>query len=333
MDPEFLLADYFNRHFVKTYKIVCSTVFRHITYLIIICKILIFKMASFSHCGENCSNVSSTYDSSTTEEDYTPIDLSSKNTGISNIAAELNITNNSTEKKEPPITQNNRDNRDNSPPGLEIDHRDDVGYHTMKRSSATRRSLLNQFNECDSAPEGEQIQLSVCGENQTGTRACSSTEHRSFAGVQSLGAEPFQNNSASNGIKFNPQLFATPQFPPSTSPFTAPNAPQRRKPYSRVQRYPYTNRSTGRAKHPSFANYHRRLASYTDWPTQMAQAPEDMATAGFFYDRIGDTVTCFHCSKTLKRWEENDDPMVEHKHFSPSCEFLMSIWGNGHWDY
>lgn len=56
---------------------------------------------------------------------------------------------------------------------------------------------------------------------------------------------------------------------------------------------------------------------------------DKLAKAGFYYDphkstlsnnnRPDDTVTCVYCNVSLQDWEEDDDPMLEHKNISPNC--------------
>lgn len=56
---------------------------------------------------------------------------------------------------------------------------------------------------------------------------------------------------------------------------------------------------------------------------------DKLAKAGFYYDphkstssnnnRPDDTVTCVYCNVSLQDWEEDDDPMAEHKNISPHC--------------
>lgn len=184
--------------------------------------------------------------------------------------------------------------------------------HRTNQIGKTKRSLLKEFDMSDSMPEGEQIELSVCRERKNGTTPASC-------------AQPMSTSCS--------HTFHTPYTGPN-SPIHPPNAPLRPKPQSRFPKMAYEAifphvQPFGFYNNGGLSSYHRRLASFDRWPIQVAQSPEDMALAGFYYERIGDSVTCFHCKKTLSNWVPNDIPMVEHQHFSPNCEFVRTRWESG----
>jgi hypothetical protein len=80
-------------------------------------------------------------------------------------------------------------------------------------------------------------------------------------------------------------------------------------------------------KSPTMIGMKNRLATFWGvWPKQMAQNPEDMAKAGFFFNQTGDSCTTFCCGLRLKQWNHWEDPIKEHKKHSPAC-FLPNILG------
>ncbi|KAI4458466.1 inhibitor of apoptosis [Holotrichia oblita] len=66
-----------------------------------------------------------------------------------------------------------------------------------------------------------------------------------------------------------------------------------------------------------------RFDSFEDWPISMKQTKKLMAEAGFFYSGIGDKVICFTCGVGVHKWEEDDDPWVEHAKWNPHCEYVL----------
>ena len=83
-------------------------------------------------------------------------------------------------------------------------------------------------------------------------------------------------------------------------------------------------------KSPSFSNYvslEARLASYRMWPTDSKVMPKILSEAGFFYTGWGDQTICFHCGGGLNRWEESDEPWVEHARWFKKCTFLLLVKG------
>lgn len=83
---------------------------------------------------------------------------------------------------------------------------------------------------------------------------------------------------------------------------------------------------------------HERLKTFECWPVKFI-SPVDLAAAGFYYYpkgfdvcdchmcdlTIDDRVRCFYCKLELVKWENGDDPMTEHKKWSPSCAFVNNI--------
>ncbi|KAL0120677.1 hypothetical protein PUN28_008388 [Cardiocondyla obscurior] len=80
-----------------------------------------------------------------------------------------------------------------------------------------------------------------------------------------------------------------------------------------------------RPKHPRYASYAARLASFDGWPK--AQTKESLATAGFYYTGSKDQTMCYHCGGGLNNWEPEDDPWVEHAKWFEYCPYLILTKG------
>ncbi|XP_033740533.1 baculoviral IAP repeat-containing protein 2-like [Pecten maximus] len=80
-------------------------------------------------------------------------------------------------------------------------------------------------------------------------------------------------------------------------------------------------------KHPKYCDFEVRLASFTDWPSQLKQQPRQMSKAGFFYIGVGDKVQCYWCGTVLKDWEPTDDPVLEHIRWSATCSWMVILKG------
>ena len=65
----------------------------------------------------------------------------------------------------------------------------------------------------------------------------------------------------------------------------------------------------------------KRLESYYNWPIPWFNT-KDMAKNGFYYTDRGDRVKFNFCELGLADWEAKDDPLAEHKRWSPSCVIL-----------
>jgi len=69
--------------------------------------------------------------------------------------------------------------------------------------------------------------------------------------------------------------------------------------------------------------YEARLESFKNWPKTANQNPSDLAHAGFYYLGHKDQVRCFNCAVGIQKWEQDDDPFLEHAIHSPTCPYLM----------
>jgi Inhibitor of Apoptosis domain/Zinc finger, C3HC4 type (RING finger) len=72
-----------------------------------------------------------------------------------------------------------------------------------------------------------------------------------------------------------------------------------------------------------FTSFSTRLATFATWPRGLAQKPESLATAGFFYTGRSDITLCFHCGYGVGQWEPDDDPWIEHARWHGGvCTFV-----------
>ncbi|XP_026553153.1 baculoviral IAP repeat-containing protein 7 [Pseudonaja textilis] len=67
----------------------------------------------------------------------------------------------------------------------------------------------------------------------------------------------------------------------------------------------------------------KRLQTFRFWPVSVPISPADLAAAGFYFVGPADTVQCFCCGGLLYNWVADEDPMVEHKKFFPSCLYVQ----------
>lgn len=77
-----------------------------------------------------------------------------------------------------------------------------------------------------------------------------------------------------------------------------------------------------RVKTEKYARFEDRLSTYKAWPRQMKQNKHDLAKAGFFYTKEGDTVECFVCGVSVSQWKATDFSVFEHRKWSPNCAYL-----------
>lgn len=75
-------------------------------------------------------------------------------------------------------------------------------------------------------------------------------------------------------------------------------------------------------KHEKYSNYITRLQTFKNWPLQMTQFPSEMAQAGFYYDNISDSTTCFWCGISIFKWLPYESAVGEHKRLGNECKFL-----------
>jgi len=87
----------------------------------------------------------------------------------------------------------------------------------------------------------------------------------------------------------------------------------------------FANMFQFKPSHPNMMYYICREQSFTNWPPQLVQKPEELIQNGFFYTDIGDRVTCFYCGVTLKQWNKDDKVDTEHLKWEPNCLFAKMV--------
>lgn len=77
-----------------------------------------------------------------------------------------------------------------------------------------------------------------------------------------------------------------------------------------------------------YTTYEKRLQTFHNWPKNLKQTPEMLATAGFYYQGYDDQVRCFHCDGGLHGWQPMDDVWIEHAYWFPKCGFVLLMRGH-----
>ena len=65
------------------------------------------------------------------------------------------------------------------------------------------------------------------------------------------------------------------------------------------------------------------MSTLLSWRYQNLVKPKSLVSAGFVYTGREDYVQCAFCAGIIGNWEEDDDPMVEHKKLFPRCAFVI----------
>ncbi|XP_064478303.1 baculoviral IAP repeat-containing protein 3-like [Ornithodoros turicata] len=80
------------------------------------------------------------------------------------------------------------------------------------------------------------------------------------------------------------------------------------------------------SRHPEYADFHRRLRTFTGFPQTCTGvfAHAALADAGLFFTGTNDETVCFHCGGKLLGWQPAHDPYNEHARVYPSCEFIQT---------
>lgn len=74
-----------------------------------------------------------------------------------------------------------------------------------------------------------------------------------------------------------------------------------------------------------------RVSSFTNWPHGGRLRPIFMAGAGFYQSSVDtDAVSCFNCNVVMEGWNEQSDPITEHRRAAPNCSWnndtYMTTW-------
>ncbi|XP_055869475.1 baculoviral IAP repeat-containing protein 3-like isoform X1 [Biomphalaria glabrata] len=82
-----------------------------------------------------------------------------------------------------------------------------------------------------------------------------------------------------------------------------------------------------RPKKPEFAILAKREESFEGWPSDCPVSKEKVAKAGIYYEGYGDSGKCFFCGGGLRKWEQDDDPFIEHARWYPKCGYIRQYMG------
>lgn len=115
-----------------------------------------------------------------------------------------------------------------------------------------------------------------------------------------------QDTCGKYGVEVRPNS-CTEREEPSISSFNKLNLPNIGKP----------------AAFPDYIRLEKRLESFKEWPLSIAQRPQQLAEAGFFYTGKSDQTLCFFCGGGLKNWERDDDPWEQHAIWFTKCNYLL----------
>jgi hypothetical protein len=76
---------------------------------------------------------------------------------------------------------------------------------------------------------------------------------------------------------------------------------------------------------PDYQNYEARLETFRNYSPSLPLSKQDLAAAGFIFQKEPDFTECFACNMVLKGWEEGDNPMDEHRKLAPGCPFVQTV--------
>lgn len=79
---------------------------------------------------------------------------------------------------------------------------------------------------------------------------------------------------------------------------------------------------------PDMRREEERIKTFDKWPVTFI-TPDQLAKNGFYYLGRGDEVRCAFCKVEIMRWEEGDDPAVDHQRWAPQCSFLRKLTNAG----
>lgn len=79
---------------------------------------------------------------------------------------------------------------------------------------------------------------------------------------------------------------------------------------------------------PDMRREEERIKTFDKWPISFLN-PDQLARNGFYYLGRGDEVRCAFCKVEIMRWEEGDDPALDHQRWAPQCPFLRKLASAG----
>ncbi|CAF2769311.1 unnamed protein product [Rotaria sp. Silwood2] len=77
----------------------------------------------------------------------------------------------------------------------------------------------------------------------------------------------------------------------------------------------------------NFSEIPKRYASFSTWSSENSPSVDALVQAGFFYSGRTTIVTCFYCNGSLQNWGPNDNPIIEHARWFPSCSYAKQLCG------
>lgn len=80
-------------------------------------------------------------------------------------------------------------------------------------------------------------------------------------------------------------------------------------------------------RNPQYRKGSVRISSFSKWPRDLTQTPEELADAGFFYTGYNDIVRCYVCDGGLQKWSPEDNAWVEHARWFPHCAYVRQRKG------
>ncbi|CAF1538318.1 unnamed protein product, partial [Rotaria sordida] len=78
---------------------------------------------------------------------------------------------------------------------------------------------------------------------------------------------------------------------------------------------------------PNFSEIPKRYTSFSTWSSENSPSVDALVQAGFFYSGTATIVTCFYCNGSLQNWGSNDNPIIEHARWFPSCPYAKQLCG------
>ncbi|XP_046352667.2 E3 ubiquitin-protein ligase XIAP-like isoform X2 [Haliotis rufescens] len=81
-------------------------------------------------------------------------------------------------------------------------------------------------------------------------------------------------------------------------------------------------------KHPQFEETQGRLETFKYWSKQIRPTADQLCQAGFYFTGYADRVVCFACGCSLRNWDPEADPWVQHARHAPHCVYVKQQKGD-----
>jgi baculoviral IAP repeat-containing protein 1 len=66
------------------------------------------------------------------------------------------------------------------------------------------------------------------------------------------------------------------------------------------------------------------IRTFDSWPLFLPDVNR-LVKAGFYYSGYSEEIACISCGLTIRNWNDQKDPLIEHKKLSPDCNLLATI--------